>query len=138
MTDYSLTYTPGGDADPVTIALPGYRWTDRHSYSPVSMAVTETITGGKVLETYTEQTGRPITLAPMGSDIGFISRADLATLAEWAAVAGRTLTFSDGSSTWTCVFARPAITDDRPLLGFTNEANTEWWQATIHLMEIDP
>jgi hypothetical protein len=130
MTDYTLQY---GDT---VITLHGYRWMDRRSYSQVSMSVTDTITQAKVLEFFEEQSGRPVTLAPQAANLGHVSLQDLDTVSQWAKVPGRQIIFSDGETSYTCVFARPAITDDKPMLGQTEEQSDELWQATFHLMEI--
>lgn len=124
----------------LSVTLPeDLHWEDEFAWQPVEQAVEYTLAGGVIVDTYTRQAGRPITLA--GDDNrGWCSRAVLDQLAAWAATPGQELTLTLRGVERSVVFrhhAGPAL-DARPLLPGapidTPAGGT--YVVTLRLMEI--
>ena len=62
-------------------------WTDQHNWSPIVDAEERTVTGGLVVEPWTKDGGRPITLESPTSDFGLVTRAVVDALGVWGAIA---------------------------------------------------
>jgi hypothetical protein len=121
-----------------TLSLPDdLDWPDRNSWEPVTQVVAPTLTGALVVENYTLQAGREITL--MGyEDRAWVPRTTVEQLRAWAAIAGQQLTLSLEGVTHTVVFRhqQPPALDARPLYGVANPADDWPHTLTLKLMEV--
>jgi hypothetical protein len=82
-----------------TIQIPrGVAWSDELEWAPVDTAAERGITGALIVDAAVKVKGRPVTLASLGSDQGFITRAVLLELQELAEIplAKFELTLADG------------------------------------------
>jgi hypothetical protein len=120
-------------------------WSDEHAWTPAVASVSYLITGALMVHSATRQAGRPITLVG-APDMAWVTRAELATLYDWAAVAlGETsggsggrfeLTLLDGR-VFTVAFrhADTAI-DAEPVMGFPARHPTDFYRLTLRLMAL--
>jgi len=63
-------------------------WIDQHDWSPIVDSEERTVTGGLVVEPWTRDGGRPITLASVDDELGLVARSTVESLEDWVAVPG--------------------------------------------------
>ena len=92
---HTLTHpTAGPGATPQVLQLPAdLMWTDEFAWAKLQQTGEYTTTGAYVLDQWTKQAGRPITLRG-GVDYAWCQRTELETLNTWAGQAGVTLQLS--------------------------------------------
>jgi len=116
----------------------GLLWIDEHQWTAAVAAVSYSLTGALIVETANRQAGRPITLAG-STDMGWITRATLNTLHDWASVSGRhfELTLADGRL-FTVAFRHhePPIIDAEPVTGFAARNDGDFYRATLRFMQV--
>lgn len=132
----SLTHPDTGD----TLALPpDLFWSDEFEWAPVEQSVERSVTGAMIVQTSERIGGRPITLQPEDDKSGWISRADLEQLQQWAAVPGLALELSLRGQTRDVMFRHQdqggALTA-KPVFHFDNAQPGDQYLATLRLMEI--
>ena len=123
-----------------TISLPDLHWVDEIEWTPVAQNDDErSITGALMIDTGLKQAGRPITLIG-GKNWGWISYQTLTELKAFAAVAGKEMTLTLGTTTYTVMFrhsdgppisAAPVIQKNPP----ADEDN--YRDVVIRLMEVE-
>ena len=120
-----------------TLTLPdGLLWADEWTWRAVEQSVTTTLTGALVVEVATRQAGRPITLKS-GTDYAWIIRADLDQLNAWADMPGKELALSIRGVSRPVIFRhQDTAIEAEMILHKSAPAQTDYYQATIRLMEI--
>lgn len=116
-------------------------WLDEHSWSPVVAASAYTITGALIVQSAARQSGRAITLGAE-PDMGWVTRATLETLRQWAAVplsatTGRFELTLEDARVFTVAFRQEAnAIDAETITGFPARLPTDFYRITLRLMEI--
>ena len=116
-------------------------WSDEHVWTPAVSSVSYLITGALLVQSATRQAGRPITLVGP-TDMAWVTRATLATLRSWAAVAlsdtsGRfALTLADGRVFTVAFRHQDTVIEAEPGLGLPARSDTDFYRLTLRLMEI--
>jgi hypothetical protein len=125
-------------ADGAVLHLPDdLLWADEHAWTPAVAAVSYLLTGALLVESATRQKGRPITLQAE-PDMGWVTRAMLNTLYDWAAQAGRQfdLTLTDGRVLTVAFRHHETPIEAEPVLGFPARHDSDFYRLTLRLMEI--
>lgn len=120
-----------------TLALPDdLRWTDEFTWSAVEQRQQYTVTGALIVEAGTKQAGRAITLAG-GPDHGWITRATLETLREWAALPAQTLALDVHGDARSVVFdqASGAI-DAQQVFEVSDPVDADPYEVTLKFIEV--
>ena len=116
-------------------------WSDEHAWTPAVSSVSYLITGALLVQSATRQAGRPITLVGP-TDMAWVTRATLATLRSWAAVAlsdtsGRfALTLADGRVFIVAFRHQDTAIEAEPVLGIPARSDADFYRLTLRLMEI--
>lgn len=111
-------------------------WPDEFAWSKVVAGSSYTLTGSLVLDQATRTAGRPITLAS-SDNAGWINRAGLKQLAIWRD-AGTALALTLRGAAFVVRFD-PAATNPieaQQVMKFSDPADTDWYAATLHLIEV--
>ena len=130
--NHSITYQT------TTITLPaGLRWDDEYDWHPMQSVSKRAIDGSLILEATAIPSGRPITLNA-GDNYGWITKATVDALRAQLAVPGRqfTLTLADGRSFQVMAAPEKNAIEARPLLPRGNPSGTDYYIATLHLIEV--
>lgn len=117
---------------------PDLFWADRHQWQAVEQTVTRTITGALIVEAAARSGGRPITLQPEDGTSAWITLADLEALLAWAQVPGREMQLNILGETYDVVFRHHdnGGVNATPLVHYRDPDSTDYYLATIRLMEI--
>lgn len=132
-----MTITLVVDATTVTLN-PDLLWEDEHNWHPVEQTSERTITGALVIQAGTKTKGRPITLKPEDDSSAATSLADLTQLRNWAAVPGQVLTLTLRGVSRSVIFRHHdgSAIEATPWIHRSDVQSTDWYLATIRLMEI--
>ena len=132
-----MTITLAVGATTVTLN-PDLYWADEHNWHPVEQTSERTITGALVVQAGTKTKGRPITLQPEDESSAATSLTDLTQLRNWAAVPGQELTLTLRGVSRTVIFRHHdgSAIEARPWVHWSDVQSTDWYLATIRLMEI--
>lgn len=115
-------------------------WTDE-TWSPVTSNSTYTITGALVIEYGQKQAGRPISLQSAQSDMGWVTRATVETLQNWANIPALTLTLTfeyltDGRQ-FNVIFVHDSQpVEAKPVKNFPQHDQTDWFTLQLKFLEI--
>jgi hypothetical protein len=126
----------------VTLILPDdLVWIDEHEWLPVSQTKKYSLTGALVLQSSAKQTGRPITLRSAAEDQGWVTRAQLNQLRQFASVPGKQVSLTlIGGRVFTVVFrheeTQPIIATS---LNFTAQVPdaSEFFTVTLKFLQVD-
>lgn len=132
-----MTITLAVGATTVTLN-PDLFWEDEHNWHPVEQSAERTITGALVVQTGTKTKGRPVTLKPEDESSAATSLTDLTQLRNWAAVPGQEMTLTLRGVSRTVIFRHHdgSAIEARPWVHWSDVQSTDWYLATIRLMEI--
>lgn len=119
------------------LALPDdLRWVDEFTWTAVEQRRQYTVTGALIVEAGTKQAGRAITLAG-GDDYGWITRAALATLREWAALPGQVLTLDVHGDERDVVFDQEGgAIEAQQIFEVSDPADTDPYEVTLKFIEV--
>jgi hypothetical protein len=118
-------------------------WTDEFDW--VAMATTSeySLTGALIRDEALKLSGRPITLAPPDNEMGWVSRATVKTLYEWANTTEiellLSLEYATDTRTFKVTFAptsEGAVLTAQPIKGFPGYEDGDWYSLSLKLMEI--
>lgn len=115
------------------------RWTDEHSWSPVSSAKEYSLTGTLIIDNAVRQAGRPITLQPPSAEMAWITRAIVEKLRMWAAIPGLQLQLTlDDERVFNVVFRHdePPALEATPVTQMASYDMDSWWVVNLKMMEI--
>ena len=125
-----------------TLTLPDdLLWADEHAWTPAVASTTYLITGALLVQSATRQAGRPITLVGP-SDMAWVTRATVATLHEWAALAltpddGRfELRVADGRLFEVAFRHTEVCVEAEPVLGFPARSDTDRYRLTLRFLQL--
>lgn len=131
----SITLADG----PTAIDLhPDLKWSDEFAWVEVEQSAERTITGALVVMPGLKVGGRPITLEPEDDNSAWMTRAVIQQLRNWAAVPGKQLQLTMHGSIRTVAFRHqdgPGL-EAQPVVHFSEMDNTDFYRATLRLMEI--
>lgn len=113
-------------------------WSDENNWAPVEQTAQRTITGALIISAATRIAGRPITLEPADDASGWMSRAVIDQLRNWAAVAGQQMTLTLRGTDRTVIFRHHdgAGLEAHPVVHYSDVVSADWYLATLRLMEI--
>jgi hypothetical protein len=117
---------------------PDLIWSDEFGWHPVEQKVERTITGALIAQSQRRVGGRPITLESETDNSGWMRRETIEQLRNWAAEPGQNLVLTLHSVPRNVVFRHqdaPAL-DARPVVHFSEMEGTDFYRATLRLMEI--
>ena len=120
-----------------TIDLPpDLVWPDEFTWQQVEQTAEYTTTGALVLDAFTKQAGRPITL--QGSEtFAWCQRGDLVTLRNWASQAGATFTLTLRGLARTVVFNHDAgALEAEAILDYSDPIDDDPYAITIRFLEL--
>ena len=111
-------------------------WPDEFTWQQVQQSTDYSTTGALILDAFTKQAGRPITLE--GSEThAWCSRGDLVTLRNWASQAGQTFALTLRGATRNVVFNHEAgALDAQPIVDFSDPENTDNYAISIRFLEL--
>lgn len=118
---------------------PDLFWSDELAYSPVQQTVDQSITGASIVQVAAKVDGRPITLQNEDDSSGWMVRAVIEQLRNWAAVPGQELTLTVHGTARQVIFRHQesggALTVS-PVVHFRAMDDTDNYLATLRFMEI--
>lgn len=119
---------------------PDLLWSDEFNWHPVEQRAERTVTGALVVQTSQRVGGRPITLEPEDDSSGWMTRAVVEQLRNWAALAGKQLTLTLRNETRTVAFRHqdgPGV-EARPVVHYSDSDvdGADFYLATLRFMEI--
>ena len=111
---------------------------DEFSWSAVEQNTERSISGALIVQNAQRIGGRPITLEPDGNDSAWLPRADLEQLQAWASVPGLQLVLTLRGQAHGVIFRHHegAVIDATPVMHFEDVLPTDYYTATVRLMEI--
>lgn len=121
-----------------TLALnPALYWVEEQDWSPVAQSVSRGLTGALLVSLGTMVAGRPITLEPEDDKSGWTTRADIAQMRNWAAVAGQELTITLRGQNYSVIFRHQdtGITAT-PVVHFEDVEDGDYYRATFRFMTV--
>lgn len=123
----------------VTVALPDdLHWVDEFAWQPVVQTAERTITGALVLQQAARTAGRPITLRSFSESSGWVTRAAMDALREWASIPQCEMLLSyreiEYNVTWR--HHEGSALEANPVVWFSDAQNDDYYTATLNLMEI--
>lgn len=123
--------------DTISLHADAY-WDDEHSWHPVEQAVARGITGALIISVATRIGGRPITLRSIDENSAWVQRPTVDALRNWAAVAGKQLTLTLQSQTFTVVFRHhePPALEASPVKFQREDDDADWFTVVVRLMEL--
>jgi hypothetical protein len=118
---------------------PDLLWSDEFNWQPVEQSAERTITGALVIMPAARIGGRPITLEPEDDDSAWMPRNTIEQLRNWAAEPGKQLVLTLRSTPRSVVFRHHdgAGLEARPVVHFSEMESTDFYLATLRLMEIE-
>lgn len=131
--------------DQVTLAeiqLPNsLLWKDEFDWTPVAATGKYSLGGSFIVQAGTKLSGRPITLEPM-EDMGWVSRAKLATLYAAASIPKRKFTlaleYPDDTREFTVWFAPVANpVEAKPVKGFPEHSPDSWYSIKLQFIQTE-
>jgi hypothetical protein len=113
-------------------------WTDEFNWQPVEQSDERTITGALVVQAAERVGGRPITLEPADDSSAWMTRTVIEQLRAWAASPGLELQLTLGGVTRDVIFRHQdgAGLEARPVIQYSDAIATDYYLATVRLMEI--
>lgn len=137
----TLTHpTAGPGGTPLALALPpDLIWSDEFAWSQVEETTQYTGTGALVIDEWTKQAGRPITLAGEVT-YGWCLRSELLTLNAWAATAGLVLTLARMGATHSVKFNRAGggagAIEATPVVPYSDPEASDPYTLTLRFLEL--
>lgn len=131
----SITLSDGTTTVPLH---PDLMWTDEFSWQPVEQSAERTLTGALVVQVSEKLAGRAITLEPEDDTSAWMTRSVIEQLRNWAAVPAQELELTLRGETRDVIFRHqdgPGL-EARPVVHFSEMDNTDFYLATLRLMEI--
>ena len=124
-------------ADGTTLTLnPDLYWSDEQGWFPVEQTSVRTITGSLVVSTALKTGGRPITLTTDSEDSGWVTRADVEQLRNWASVPGKVLTLTLRGTSRSVIFRHQDVAfDAAPVAHYSDINSADFYRATIRFQE---
>ncbi|CAG2126919.1 hypothetical protein LMG31506_00238 [Cupriavidus yeoncheonensis] len=122
----------------VVALSPDLYWSDENNWAPVEQTAQRTITGALIVSAATRQGGRPITLEPSDDESGWMTRAVIDQLRNWAAVAGQQMVLTLRGQDRTVIFRHHdgAGIEAHPVVHYSDVVDGDFYLATVRLMEI--
>ena len=123
----------------VTVPLPSdLYWADEFAWQPVVQTAERTITGALVLQQAARTAGRPITLRSFSESSGWVTRAAMGALREWASIpqCEMVLSYRENSYNVTWRHHDGNALEATPVVWFSDAQNDDYYTATLNLMEI--
>ena len=112
-------------------------WTDQHTWSPVSQAVSTSITGAAIIDTGTKIKQRPITLTGDLSH-AWITYAIVSHLKTWAAIPDQQMSLSIHGTVFSVLFRHyePPAIDLVPVVDYASPDVTDFFYGQLKFMEV--
>lgn len=97
-----------------------------------------TITGALVISSATRIAGRPITLEPDGESSAWMSGTTLASLRNFAVVAGRVMSLTLRGVSRDVIFRHHdgSAIDALPVVHYSDVDGSDWYRISLRFMEI--
>jgi len=121
-----------------TLALdPDLQWADEYTWAATEQSVSRSLTGALLVQVGQRQAGRPITLVASDSS-GWMSRAAMAQLQAWADIPGQVMTLGLRGISYAVMFRHhdSGPFDARPLVDYSDPADSDWVVPTIRFMTV--
>lgn len=130
----SLTLSDGTTAVDLN---PDLLWSDEFNWHPVEQASEYTITGALIVMPAVRQAGRPITLEPEDDSSGWMPRAVIEQLRNWAAQPGLALQLTLRGTTRDVMFRhQDGGLEARPVVHYSEMDASDFYLATLKFMEV--
>jgi len=135
----TLTHpTAGPGGTPLVLELPdSLMWPDEFTWSQVTQTAEYTSTGALLLDAWSKQAGRPITLE--GSETyAWCERGALLSLREWASQPGLQMTLSGlrGISRQVVFNHEAGPLSAAPVIDYANPIDTDPYAITLRFLEL--
>lgn len=129
----TITLTNGA----TSVALPDdLSWSDEFTWQQVLQSSEYTTTGALLLDAFSKQAGRPITLSG-DTTFAWCQRGDLLTLRNWASQAGLMLTLTLRGVSRAVVFNHDAgALEAESVLGYSDPLDSDPYALTIRFLEL--
>ncbi len=120
----------------------GFFWSDEFDYKPIEQKQQFAVDGTLIIQEGKKKAGRPITLVPATDGMGWIKRRDLSTLQDWSALQDEQFTlefdYPHDNRRFNVIFNHQegAITNPKPILGFSPVSDDEFYSATFKFLEL--
>lgn len=129
--------TAGPSAAPIALDLPqDLLWTDEFAWKKVEQSLEYSTTGALVVDEWTKQAGRPITLAGT-VERGWCKRDTLKTLNTWAGQTGLTLSLMHNGVAYSVMWDHSAgpITAE-PIVEYREPEDTDFYSLTLYFVHL--
>lgn len=132
-----MTITLADNASSLTLN-PDLAWVDQYDWHPVEQNVERTLSGALIVSAATRTNGRPITLQAADENSGWMTKATLDALRNWAAVPGKTLTLTLTGTARTVVFRHDegAAIQATPVVFYSDLASDDWFRVVLRFLEV--
>lgn len=120
----------------------GFFWSDEFDYKPIEQKQQFAVDGSLIIQEGKKKAGRPITLVPSNEGMGWIKRRELSKLQDWSALQDEQFTlefdYPHDNRRFNVMFNHQegAITNPKPILGFTPISDDEYYSVTIKFLEL--
>ena len=136
----TLTHpTAGPGATPLVLDLPDdLLWTDEFAWKKVEQSLEYSTAGALVVDEWSKQAGRPITLAG-AVDRAWCRRETLKTLNAWAGQAGLTMTLDHNGTPYIVLWdhTEGPITAE-PIVEYREPLDTDFYNLTLFFVHLGP
>jgi hypothetical protein len=117
---------------------PDLAWVDEYNWHPVEQTVERTLSGALIVSAAARVNGRPITLQPVDQSSGWITKAVLDALRNFAATPGKTMTLTLGSTARSVVFRHEegSAIEATPVVFYNDAISDDWFRVVLRFMEV--
>jgi hypothetical protein len=125
--------------NPTSLTLhPDLYWTDEFTYTPVEQTTERSVSGALIVDVYTRESGRPITLEPEDDGSAWMTLATLEQLRTWAAVPGQVMVLTLRGLARTVIFRhQDGAIEAQPVVHFSDTHSADMYRVTLRLMEVE-
>jgi len=113
-------------------------WVDEYNWHPVDQTVERTLTGAIIVSAAVRTKGRPITLQATDENSGWITKAALDALRNWATVPGKVLTLTLSGTARTVMFRHDegSAIEATPVVFYSDLTSDDWFRVVLRFLEV--
>lgn len=118
-----------------------FLWEDEHKWVAPSAKEEYSLSGALIIQVAARLAGRPITLKYPDESMAWVTRSDLASLRQWAAVPDKrfrlVLEYPSDTREFLVMFRHSTDPiEAEPVKGFPEHSPDDWFRVTIKLIEV--